>query len=200
MSSRGRLGAPTGEGPQASRAAPVLSLASDGPDATRALAAALAPVLHDGDLLVLTGDLGAGKTCFAQGLGAGLGVEERITSPTFTLASRYRGRLVLNHLDVYRLESVAESLDLGLAELLEDGVTVIEWGDRIAEVLPVDHLVVSLRYPEPADGPVDARLIDVTICAGERTGWGDRLPALRAVLGPWLADPLAGRGPGGSGR
>lgn len=126
----------------------IVLLATDGPEDTRSLAATLASALDDGDLLVLTGDLGAGKTCFTQGLGAGLGIEDRITSPTFTLANRYVGRLVLNHLDVYRLESVAETMDLGLGELLEDGVTVIEWGDRIEGVLPVEHLVVRLRYPE----------------------------------------------------
>jgi len=124
-----------------------LRLRTSGPAETQAVAQALATVLGDGDLLVLTGDLGAGKTCFTQGLGRGLGIEDRITSPTFTLANRYHGRLTLHHLDVYRLESVAETMDLGLTELLEDGVTVIEWGDRIDDVLPVDHLRVTLSYP-----------------------------------------------------
>jgi tRNA threonylcarbamoyladenosine biosynthesis protein TsaE len=112
------------------------------------VAAILAELVETGDLVVLTGDLGAGKTCFTQGLGAGLGVNERITSPTFTLANQYRGRLLLHHLDVYRLDSVAETLDLDLPDLLESGVTAIEWGDKIGEVLPAEHLLVTLRYPD----------------------------------------------------
>ncbi|OWY59320.1 tRNA (adenosine(37)-N6)-threonylcarbamoyltransferase complex ATPase subunit type 1 TsaE, partial [cyanobacterium TDX16] len=100
---------------------------------TRDLGAALAGVLVAGDLLLLVGDLGAGKTAFAQGLGAGLGVSDPITSPTFTLASRYQGDdLVFHHLDVYRLEGMAEVGDLDLPELLEDeGIVAIEWGDAI---------------------------------------------------------------------
>lgn len=129
---------------------PVLTLTTAGPEQTRALAAAMAPLLAVGDLLVLTGDLGAGKTCFTQGLGRGLGIDDRITSPTFTLAARYHGRLTLHHLDVYRLDSVAETLDLDLPDLLESGVTVIEWGDQILSVLPGRYLLVALRFPEVA--------------------------------------------------
>lgn len=165
-------------------------VATAGPEDTRELAAVLADALADGDLLVLTGDLGAGKTCFTQGLGRGLGITDRITSPTFTLVNRYEGRLVLNHLDVYRLNSVAETLDLGITELLEDGVTVIEWGDRITEVLPMDHLLVSLRYPElepseTADGLTenfDRRLIEFVCPSGPM--WGGR--DLRQLLARWL--------------
>jgi tRNA threonylcarbamoyladenosine biosynthesis protein TsaE len=170
---------------------PVVVVRTVGPDDTRALAAALADQLVDGDLLVLTGDLGAGKTCFTQGLGAGLGIDERITSPTFTIAGRYEGRLVLNHLDVYRLESSAETLDLGLGELLEDGVTVIEWGDRIADVLPADHLLVALRYPDvdPAENTAEhavddvVRIIEVSIPGGHH-----RHDAITEVLENWRDD------------
>ena len=117
-------------------------------DGTRALAARLAGCLADGDLVVLTGDLGAGKTCFTQGLARGLDIDGPITSPTFTLVSEHRGRLALHHLDVYRLDHPDEALDLDLPELLERGVTVIEWGERIAAVLPDDRLTVELRYPD----------------------------------------------------
>lgn len=157
-----------------------IELPSDGPDRTAELAAVLADLVEVGDLLILTGDLGAGKTRFTQGLGAGLGVEQRITSPTFTLANRYEGRLLLHHLDVYRLDSLAETLDLDLPDLLESGVTVIEWGDQISEVLPPDRLVVALRYPEPVEAHGDTdRIIEFT--ASGRS-WIDRLHVFAARI------------------
>ena len=106
----------------------------------------LAQNLAVGDLLILTGDLGAGKTCFTQGLGSGLGVTDRITSPTFTLASRYQGRLLLHHLDAYRLDTLGEALDLDLPELLDSGVTVVEWGELLTPVLPDEHLLIAIEY------------------------------------------------------
>ena len=158
-----------------------------GPDQTQEFAAALAAGLVDGDLLVLTGDLGAGKTCFTQGLGRGLGIDDRITSPTFTLANRYHGRLTLHHLDVYRLESAADTVDLGLDELFEDGVTVIEWGDKIEDALPEDRLVITLRYPEPADvDAVDVEEREIEIRCMSAAGadrWTKR--GLAEVLSSW---------------
>lgn len=152
--------------------------ATSSPEDTRALAAAVADELAVGDLLVLAGDLGAGKTCFTQGLGQGLGITERMTSPTFTLVNRYtEGRLELHHLDVYRIDDIAETLDLDLPELLEVGVTVIEWGEEITEVLPVDHLTVRLRYPD--EGNDDDRIIQFE--AGGPT-WEGRLAALALAV------------------
>ena len=89
-----------------------MEVTSTGVDHTRSLAAALGELIRAGDILVLIGDLGAGKTAFAQGLGAGLGVTDTITSPTFALVQSYRGRLDLHHLDVYRLGQVNEALEL----------------------------------------------------------------------------------------
>jgi tRNA threonylcarbamoyladenosine biosynthesis protein TsaE len=147
---------------------------------THAIAAALAPLVEDGDLLVLIGDLGAGKTAFTQGLGRSLGIEVPITSPTFTLANRYEGRLVLNHLDVYRFEALAEAEDLALAELLEVGVTVIEWGDIIAPVLPADRLDIRMTFG-PGD---DDRVLEIA-AVGE--AWLERLDRLRSALNDWSA-------------
>lgn len=147
-------------------------------DATGALGAELADLLADGDLLVLTGDLGAGKTRLTQGIGVGLGISERITSPTFTIASRYEGRLVLNHLDVYRIDQIDETLDLDLPELLESGVTVIEWGEQIDPALPAERLVVRLAYG--ADD--DDRLIRLET---DSSAWLDRLDDIASALGDW---------------
>jgi len=158
---------------------PVLRLHTSGVAETRAVAAALAELARPGDLLLLAGDLGAGKTAFAQGFGAALGVEDRITSPTFTIANQYRGRLLLNHLDVYRLEQLNEVLDTGIHELLDDGgVTLIEWGDAILPALPAGYLEIRFLLGIGDDD----RTLDV-IPVGDV--WAARDRALRAALAPW---------------
>jgi tRNA threonylcarbamoyladenosine biosynthesis protein TsaE len=122
-----------------------VTIRTDSPDATRAVAATLGELLVAGDLVLLVGDLGAGKTAFAQGLARGLGVEEPVTSPTFTIVAEYQGRLPLAHVDVYRLERVQDLYDLGFDELVDEGVTVVEWGDLIEQVVPGEHLVVRIH-------------------------------------------------------
>lgn len=124
------------------------------------MAASLAALARPGDLIVLTGDLGAGKTAFVQGFGAALGITERITSPTFTLVHDYVGaELTLHHLDVYRLDDPAEVFDLSLPELLDDGsVTVIEWGDRVSSELPHNYLEIRIRLGDP--GRPDDRVLE----------------------------------------
>lgn len=113
------------------------------PDETMALGRMLAPLLTAGDVVVLTGHLGAGKTLFAAGIAEGLGIGARVTSPTFLIAKSYRdGFLPLIHADVYRLSSVAEFDDLGLLDAGEDGAVVIEWGEAVADILPDDRLEV----------------------------------------------------------
>ena len=148
-------------------------------DGTRALGAALAELARPGDVLVLAGDLGTGKTALAQGFAQGLGVTEPVTSPTFVLARTYEGRLRLHHLDVYRLDHLQEAEDLGLAELVDDrGVTLIEWGDVIAPTLPPEHLEVSLAYGAGTDDRT------VRMAAAGRS-WAVRADALRRLLGRW---------------
>lgn len=149
-------------------------------DETRALAAALAELARPGDLLVLAGDLGTGKTAFAQGFARGLGIDEPVTSPTFTLVRSYTGRLTMHHVDVYRLERLQEALDLDLAQMIDDGgVTLIEWGDVVAPALPPEFLEIRFHYGEGDD--------DRTMSlrpVGQR--WAVRDEALRGVVG---ADP-----------
>jgi tRNA threonylcarbamoyladenosine biosynthesis protein TsaE len=152
-------------------------------DETKELGAALAELARAGDLLLLAGDLGAGKTAFAQGFGRGLGVDEPITSPTFTLAREYQGtRLRLHHLDAYRMEALEEVLDVGLPELLDDeAVVLIEWGDAIVPAVPADYLEVRLTL---GDGD-DDRLVDLSWVG---PSWSTRARAVATVLAPWGAD------------
>ena len=132
----------------------MLPARSASPDATRALAARLAGVARRGDVIVLQGSLGAGKTTFAQGFARGLGVEGPVTSPTFTLVRQYPcalGQLV--HVDVYRLDRLAEVADLGLADLVEEGVALVEWGDAARPALgPVTWTVDITRVGTAATG------------------------------------------------
>jgi tRNA threonylcarbamoyladenosine biosynthesis protein TsaE len=128
---------------------------------TRAIAAALAAEARPGDMVVLSGEMGAGKTAFAQGFGAALGVTEPITSPTFTLVHSYdtAGRVTLHHADLYRLSTHHEVADLALAELAEsDGIVLVEWGDVVERSLG-EHLTVHLEHDLTDD---DARRITVS--------------------------------------
>jgi tRNA threonylcarbamoyladenosine biosynthesis protein TsaE len=136
----------------------VIQVATSSPEETGLLAARLAEFASPGDVLVLVGDLGAGKTAFSKAYGKALGIDEPMTSPTFTLAREYEGRLKLHHLDVYRLEQMAEVLDLDLPDLLDSGgVVLIEWGDVILSMLPPDYLEVRFTF---GDGD-DDRLIEL---------------------------------------
>lgn len=116
-------------------------------EATRSLGGRLAGLLRPGDVVLLQGDLGAGKTAFTQGIAAALGVEAAVTSPTFTLMNIYptTSGFDLVHVDVYRLERLSEVVDLGLGEILDAGaVVIVEWGDRAAAAIGGDRLTVSL--------------------------------------------------------
>jgi tRNA threonylcarbamoyladenosine biosynthesis protein TsaE len=149
--------------------------------ATQAIAAAVAGLCRAGDMIVLAGEMGAGKTAFAGGFGRALGVTEPITSPTFTLVHSYDApHLTLHHADLYRLERTAEVADLALGELAEfDGVVLIEWGDVIAGSLS-DHLEITLR-PDP-DGDDGAREIEI---AGFGPKWASRWDRLTAAVGDY---------------
>lgn len=157
------------------------------------MAAALAELARPGDLMLLAGDLGAGKTAFTQGFGAALGIDDLITSPTFTLVNTYEGRLELNHLDVYRLEALGEVLDLGVPEMIDEGgVTIIEWGDTVAPALPADYLEMRFGFDEvavaidPTGASDDIRIIEL-VPVGPR--WGARIRAVATAVAPWIHEP-----------
>ena len=119
----------------------VSASAEDTEEAGEGLAAQLRP----GRVVALTGELGAGKTCFVRGLARGLGVSQIVSSPTFVLVNEYRGRLPVFHVDAYRIEGLTELLDVGLDDYIGgDGVTVIEWADKLRPLLPADTIWVHL--------------------------------------------------------
>ena len=143
-------------------------------DDTRAFGRRLATVLRPGDLVLLTGPLGAGKTALVQGIGAGLEVSGDVTSPTFVIARVHRGLVPLVHADAYRLgdrpDPRAEIDDLDLDASAEDAVTVVEWGEGLVEHLNDEHLQVRIGREDD-----DTRVVDLVPSGGD---WAERLGAL----------------------
>jgi tRNA threonylcarbamoyladenosine biosynthesis protein TsaE len=154
------------------------TLTTNGAAETEAVGEAIGSQLRVGDLVVLSGDLGAGKTTFTKGLARALGVEQRVTSPTFTIVQEYDGRLPVAHVDVYRLERIQELYDFGFEELLEDRVTVVEWGEAIALVLPRDRVNVRIELDDTDDGD-DRRRLEI---AADGPGWDTRRNQLDEAL------------------
>jgi tRNA threonylcarbamoyladenosine biosynthesis protein TsaE len=137
-------------------------ITSHGPDATRCLGAALGALAEAGDVLLLQGDLGAGKTTFTQGYAAGAGSTELVNSPTFVLVNQYAGRLPIYHADLYRLDDPEEVAALDLAHGTLDGALLVEWPERGAGQLPADHLLVRIEHDD-----ADRRRIEM-VAHGER--------------------------------
>ena len=164
-------------------------LRADSLASTHAIAASIARLARAGDVIALAGEMGAGKTAFAQGFGRALGITEAITSPTFTLVHSYPvpgSKLTLHHADLYRLDSTSDVDDLALHELAEfDGIVLIEWGDVAGAALG-DHLEVRLGREEPDDdldrdadaddfGLDEARTIELQASGPAWAGRWDRL-------------------------
>lgn len=142
-------------------------------------------VLRAGDLLVLVGDLGSGKTALAQGIARGLGVVEQVTSPSFVIVREYPGRIPLVHADVYRLGSCQELYDLGFEEIFDPGsVTLMEWGNLVDPVLPGERLEIRIRAMGNGSSMEDdaERLVEL-VPGGE--GWRSRATALTDVETRW---------------
>jgi tRNA threonylcarbamoyladenosine biosynthesis protein TsaE len=179
---------------------------------TRTVGRTVGAVLEAGDVVLLAGELGAGKTQLAKGIADGLGVTEPVVSPTFTIAREYEGRVRMVHVDVYRLDRAQEVLDLGLDDAGDDVVTVVEWGDVAGAYLPAERLEIRLEIrlenlpenrPENLDGVAgapddraddrsddrpDDRVVTITATG---PAWQARGDALASVLGSALG---AGRG------
>ncbi|MFZ4810858.1 MAG: tRNA (adenosine(37)-N6)-threonylcarbamoyltransferase complex ATPase subunit type 1 TsaE [Ilumatobacteraceae bacterium] len=131
---------------------------------THAIASAIAGLARAGDVVVLAGEMGAGKTAFAQGFGAALGVTDHMTSPTYNLVHSHRiGKLTLHHADLYRLSTQHEVADLAFAELAEgDGIVIVEWGDVVGSTLG-EHLLVELTVDDdPSGDPTGSRSLVVS--------------------------------------
>lgn len=163
-----------------------VTLRTTSPRQTRAAAAAVAALLRPGDVIALSGELGAGKTCFVQGAAAALGVTDRVTSPSFLLRREYVGDVPLLHLDVYRLDTLGEVVDLGWEDALDRAyVTFVEWGDAMSPLLPTNHLEVEFSLGDAAgvEQPEDGFRRIVVRPHGDV--WRQRLVRLAAELAPW---------------
>jgi tRNA threonylcarbamoyladenosine biosynthesis protein TsaE len=155
-----------------------LHLRSEHPDATAAVGRAVASLLHPGDVVVLSGPLGAGKTRLVQGLAAGLDVPGRVTSPTFVLVRRHPGRVPLVHVDAYRLDDATDLVTLDDDVLADDVVTCIEWGGRVAAALPADRLEVGIEVAgQDGDAPRTLTIVP------HGPAWVAREDALSVALG-----------------
>ena len=147
---------------------------------TERLSQLVAAQLHRGIVIALIGDLGAGKTHLTKSLCSGMGVSsDDVSSPTFVLIHQYAGRLPVFHFDTYRLADIDEFLDLGVEEMFEsDAVSVVEWADRVAEILPADHLEIRISVDGECDrtfrisgtGPLSNSLVKA-IAAEALTDW-----------------------------
>jgi tRNA threonylcarbamoyladenosine biosynthesis protein TsaE len=163
-----------------------LELRAPTAEETRSIGGAISPLLSPGDAIALAGELGSGKTTFAQGLARGLGFEGHVVSPTFTLVREYRpARLPVIHADVYRLERVQDVLDLELEQSADEGVLLVEWGDAVEALLPDGHLVVELTIDDRSDERT------IVVRAEGRT-WLPRWERLERQLEPWRHDLAAG--------
>jgi tRNA threonylcarbamoyladenosine biosynthesis protein TsaE len=159
-----------------------LSLSTSSAEESRRLGEALAALLGPGDVVSFTGDLGAGKTTMVQGIARGLGVDQPVVSPTFTLVREYSGAMPIYHLDVYRLDRIQEVLDLGFEEMLDAAALVlVEWGEGIDAILPGEHLTVELSIPQDGD---DRRVV----ISAASPGWARRWDGLEQAVATWRTE------------
>jgi len=153
-----------------------MKLHTHNPEETQALGKSLGALAQPGDIFLLVGQLGAGKTCFTQGIAYGLNIHDYTLSPTFIIMRELHGRLPLYHIDFYRLDNITEISELGLDDYLYGrGVCVIEWAEKGADILPDDHLLIKIKW------------INENERAFEITARGERYQKLLAKLHPAVA-------------
>jgi len=124
-----------------------LTIITKSPEDTQKLGKKISKLIKPGDLLAFYGELGAGKTCLIQGISRGLEVKDYVTSPSFTIINEYKGKILVFHFDLFRLSNIEEILDLGYEEYFYgEGLTVIEWAEKIENLLPRDHLKIDIKF------------------------------------------------------
>ena len=144
---------------------------TNGPGQTARLGRRLSRFLEPGDTVLVTGDLGAGKTCLIQGVCSGLDIDEPVTSPTFTLVNEYDGRIPVAHFDLYRLDNPDSVLDIGFDEYLETFVCLVEWGDKFPEIMPSDAISIRIEI-----GSDTNRMLEISGVTGLATDDGGADP------------------------
>ena len=150
----------------------ILRLHSGSPEDTFEIACLLGRELAPGDVVGLTGDLGAGKTCFCKGIGAALGIPpDRIVSPTFTIVTEHQGAIPLVHVDVYRIDTLREAVEIGLDETLagNEAVCVVEWAEKLGELLPTDSIRVTFTISGDSGREIEISAPDQEKLSGFRT-------------------------------
>jgi tRNA threonylcarbamoyladenosine biosynthesis protein TsaE len=172
-----------------------LELATTSAEETRAVGRAVGPLLGSGDVVSLTGDLGAGKTTFVQGAAAALEVQAPVLSPTFTLIREYQGAFRVYHIDVYRLDRLQDVIDLGLDEILDrGGIVFVEWGDVIDSLLPEAYLQIEIQLPGGEDVSQtngDGRRL---LLSATGDAWAMRWPGLIGATQRWRVSSPEGAG------
>ena len=156
-----------------------MQIISRSPEQTQQLGRTLGQLAKPGDVILLTGDLGAGKTCLTQGIAWGLDIDEFAASPSFTIMREHYGRLPLYHVDFYRLDSIDDIYDLGNDDyLFGKGLCVIEWAEKGMELMPEDHLLIEIEYVSENERKLELK------ASGVR--YNEMLNDLKAGIIPWL--------------
>ncbi len=152
-----------------------LDITTHSPEETQQVGRRLGELARVGDVVLLVGDLGTGKTCLTQGIARGLGIDDYVLSPSFVIVRELHGRLPLFHVDLYRLDRVEETQDLGLDDYLYDGgISVIEWAEKALGLMPPEHLRIDLAYVSDAERKLSLRAM------GKR--YEELVEALKSVL------------------